>query len=507
MPFITKETLSHALADLKGTADHMLKIWFTLKQMGMDNDTSVIIDTSSPHTDLQRLFGFGSPEGEFYVPFAHTERFMTMKHDADRSIIQTNLTRWAVSDSVVTVNPNAYLDILQRDDKTLLVSQGRNYPFGLGHGKNGFSLEDDSRVSIPLISFGFWYYRQQEFIDTQNLLDYFQQALRRDLKITVPEQELIFIQDEPSWRPSFQKRPLLDEQIYQVVREFLNSSSADRKYAVSESYQEYSVKVNSMATLTEGPKWLNYDPLHRMESLIKDGGKAILLYGPPRSGKTRAVDIVYPRDNPDRETIQIHSGWGYDELILGLRPGKDGSWSYKEGPFLTAIKSSKKCIVLEEINRTEFSQAIGEVFSLIENAYRGEKFGIRLRNGDAFFIPETILIVCTMNTLDRSTEELDDAILGRMDAIEFPPRVEDLQEMLTSMGFQEEVSRNIRLFFAFVQQYYPLGHGYFAGLKPESNFVSFYLSKIRPVLQKHLKDYRDQELAAIDQKVDELFGK
>ena len=74
-------------------------------------------------------------------------------------------------------------------------------------------------------------------------------------------------------------------------------------------------------------------------------------------------------------------------------------------------------------------------------------------------------------------------------------------------GTSFEQARNLRLLFAFIQQYYPLGHGYLAGIKPESDFVSFYLSKIRPVLQKHMKDYRDQELAAIDQKVDELYGK
>lgn len=507
MPYITRETLLHALLDLKGTADHMLKIWFTLKQMGLSDGASVIIDTSSSQSALQRLFGFGNPSGDFFVPFAHTERFMTMKHDASRSIIQTNLTRWAVSESVVTVNPNAYLDILQRDDKTLLISQGRNYPFGLGHGKNGFSLEDNSRVSIPLISFGFWYYRQQEFEDTENLLDKIQQLLRHDLKISIPELELIFTFGELSWKPTFQKRSLSDEEIYQTVQEFLASAPDEKKYAISESYQEYSIKVNSMTTPIEGPKWLNYNPFHRLESIVKDNGKAVLLYGPPRTGKTRAIDSIFPRNNPDRETIQIHSGWGYDELILGLRPSEDGLWSHKEGSFLKAIKSGKKCIVLEEINRTEFSQAIGEVFSLIENAYRGEKFGIRLKNGDSFYIPENTLIICTMNTLDRSTEEIDDAILGRMDAIEFPPRVEDLQEMLTILGFQEEQARNIRLLFAFIQQYYPLGHGYFAGIKPESDFVSFYLSKIRPVLQKHMKDYRDQELAAVDQKVDELYGK
>lgn len=506
MPYFTANTLLSGLADLKGTADHLLKIWFTLKQMGMNNERHVVIDTTSSHDALVRLFAFGNPSGEFFIPFAHTDRFMTMKADADRSIIQTNLNRWAVSGSVVTVDPTGYLDIKEQPDGSLIVKPGRNYPLGLGYGKNGFALEENSRVAIPLVAFGVWYYRQQNIESTDNLVEYFQASLRRDLSLSIAEQELIFVIAPQFWTPTFQDRPLTDDEIFRAVQQSLKARVRE-KAVIHYSYQEYSTKVSSMTTTIQGPKWLNYDPESQLKSLINGGSKAILLYGPPRTGKTRAVDNFHPRNSADRETIQIHSGWGYDELIVGLRPAEQGEWAYREGPFLQAIKAAKKLIALEEINRTEFSQAIGEVLSLIETAYRGKQYQIRLRNGEQFYIPETTLIICTMNTLDRSTEELDDALLGRMDAIEFPPRVEYLQEMLANTGVQETVAQKVRQLFAFIQQYYPLGHGYFADLRPNSDIVSFYLAKIRPVLQKHMKDYRDQELASIDEKVDELFGR
>lgn len=506
MPYITSDALSNALSDLKGTADHLLKIWFTLKQMGMTNERSVVIDTSSSHDALVRLFAYGNPTGDFFIPFAHTDRFMTMKADADRSIIQTNLNRWAVSGSVVTVDPTAYLEIKAQSDSSLIIRPGRNYPLGLGYGKNGFALDENARVSIPLIAFGVWYYRQDNIERTDNLLEYFQTALHRDLNLSIAEQELIFTTAAPSfWEVSFQDRPLTDTEIYHIVQNSLQAK-VDKQTVIHENYQQYITKVNSMTTTIQGPKWLNYDPLAQLKHLIENGSKAILLYGPPRTGKTRAIDVFYPRDGKERETIQIHSGWGYDELIVGLRPTDQSGWTYRYGPFVQALKAGITCIVLEEINRTEFSQAIGEVFSLIEPAYRGEQYQIRLRNGEQLCIPENVLIICTMNTLDRTTEEIDDAILGRMDAVEFPPRVENLQEMLANIGVHEATSQKLRLLFAFIQQYYPLGHGYFADLRPDSNLLSYYLAKIRPVLQKHMKDYRDQELATIDEKVDELFG-
>src|SRR5438105_2040484 len=102
MPFVTRDALARALSKLHGTADHLLKVWFALKQMGMSARTPVEITTSSPTTALQRLFSYGAPEGEFFIPFAHTRRFATMKSDAARSIIQTTLRRWRDSGSVVT---------------------------------------------------------------------------------------------------------------------------------------------------------------------------------------------------------------------------------------------------------------------------------------------------------------------------------------------------------------------------------------------------------------------
>ena len=59
-------------------------------------------------------------------------------------------------------------------------------------------------------------------------------------------------------------------------------------------------------------------------NLLDEGARAVLLYGPPRTGKTRAIDLYTPRTDPKRETIQIHDGWGYDEIMVALRPDTDG---------------------------------------------------------------------------------------------------------------------------------------------------------------------------------------
>lgn len=505
MSFFDADSLKSAIEKLRGTADHMLKIWFTLKQMGMTEHHPVKVTTFSPTEALKRLFSYGHPEGKFFVPFAHTARFMTMQTDAARSIIQTNIVRWVDSGSVVGTDPTDYLDIV-RSGNDVIVKPGRKYPFGLGLGKLGFALDDDSRVSIPDVSFAVWYYRQHEFGDSVTIPDLLKK-LEEDLKLSGQEFDLIFVNDR-DWEPTFQEDSLTDADIYAIVSSAIeNSSSAKYRasFLLQETYGKYSTRIKSMITVSDRPKWLYHDPVHRLQKLIEEGCKAILLYGPPRTGKTRAIDRIISRTSVDRETIQIHDGWGYDELMVGLRP--DGNmWRYIKGPLLQAINTRKKTIVLEEINRTQFTQAIGEVFSLIEESYRGESHGIRLRNNDFFFIPAETLIICTMNTIDKSTEDIDDALFGRLAAIEFKPRVEDLHNILRSNNISPEIAEKLRELFSSILEYYPLRHGYWAAFNNGSDPISFYVTRIRPVLQAHLEGYRDEDLANIDEKVDHLFG-
>jgi len=76
--YVTADTLTSALRALWGTADHMLKVWFVLKQMGMKlNGAPIRVTTSSPTLALQTLFSFGDPDGKFFVPFAHTPVLFT----------------------------------------------------------------------------------------------------------------------------------------------------------------------------------------------------------------------------------------------------------------------------------------------------------------------------------------------------------------------------------------------------------------------------------------------
>ena len=116
----------------------------------------------------------------------------------------------------------------------------------------------------------------------------------------------------------------------------------------------------------------------------------------------------------------------------------------------------------------------------------------------------------TMNTVDKSTEDVDDALLGRVAAVEFPPRPEDFNQMIAANGIQENIREKLSQLFVEILAIYPLGHGYFVGLSGEvSNVqvIKYYKSRVRPVLYNFLGELKQHELSKLDNLVDEMFGR
>lgn len=499
---IDQKTLASAIDQLKGTAGVFFRIWLVLKKMGFTKDNPIEVTTVNGNDASRELFWYGDDK-YLFTPFTETSSDWKMRIDAGRSVIQTNVRQWA--DKTGTKNP-PFLDV--RDtigpggSKPLIVRAEENYPVGLGMGANGFAVRDGVRVTVPKVALAVWVGRTTAIPDDVEPEQFLVDNLEKSLNLSAAEMAAVFI-DKPL-SIGCQISPLSDSQLKAICDGTIKD--AVRNVAVKDTPEEHRSRIQAVQTINDRPSWLNSDPAKALKQALDEGAKAILLYGPPRTGKTRALDQLWPRTDTSRITIQIHDGWGYEQLIQGLFPKDDGTFDWRLGRLAQAIEDGKKLIVLEEINRTLISQSLGEVFSLIEDAYRGSHYAITLRDGSDFYIPEDVTFVMTMNTVDKSTEEVDDALLGRFVSIEYPPRVEDLASMLSNGGISAPLREKLCRVFSEIQSVYPLGHGYFAGYKDSTDPLFHYRTRIRPVLSNHLSGHNDHAMGMIDLLVDEVFG-
>jgi 5-methylcytosine-specific restriction protein B len=152
----------------------------------------------------------------------------------------------------------------------------------------------------------------------------------------------------------------------------------------------------------------------------------VVLQGPPGTRKTRMAAIV-KRDffGSRGQTVQFHPAVTYEDFVVGLAPqvdGKELSFYVKKGWLLdpaSEAASGPYLLVVDEVNRADLGKVLGEAVYLFES---GEVGGPNPRRVElthevegkrTFFFPESLYILATMNTADRSIAGMDLAVRRR----------------------------------------------------------------------------------------------
>ena len=189
--------------------------------------------------------------------------------------------------------------------------------------------------------------------------------------------------------------------------------------------------------------------------------KNLILQGPPGTGKTwlakrLAWALVGRKDANHVRAVQFHPNLSYEDFVRGWRPSSDGTLDLVDGPFLemreAAIRDEKGkyVLVIEEVNRGNPAQILGEMLTLLEADKRDADSALELtykREGEqGIHLPPHLYVVGTMNIADRSLALVDLALRRRFAFVDLVPEIGERWQrwVKEQCGFDDSVLSDIQ---------------------------------------------------------------
>jgi len=168
--------------------------------------------------------------------------------------------------------------------------------------------------------------------------------------------------------------------------------------------------------------------------------KNVILQGPPGTGKTWLAKrlgyaVLGGRDHERLTAVQFQPSLSYEDFVRGWRPDGNGGLRLADGVFLDAVSAALDepgrpfVLVIEEINRGNPAQILGEMLTLIESGKRHPAEALRLTYprsvAERVHVPDNLYIIGTMNLADRSLALIDMALRRRFAFVSLKPLLND----------------------------------------------------------------------------------
>jgi 5-methylcytosine-specific restriction protein B len=238
--------------------------------------------------------------------------------------------------------------------------------------------------------------------------------------------------------------------------------------------------------------------LAEVRELIKVYG-GVIFSGPPGTSKSwyaaKIGSALTDHDDDRIAYVQFHPSYQYEDFIQGFVPNDTGDgFAMMPKAFLRMCLDAAKdpdhlyVLVIDELSRADPGRVFGEALTYVERSKRGLKF--LLASGYEVSVPPNLVVLASMNPLDRGVDEVDAAFERRFAKIAMDPDAGLVAEFLDGNGVEDPLRKRILAFFTKVNanaKRNPLsavGHTFFMDVYDEASLQRLWDYQLRFLFEK-----------------------
>ena len=293
--------------------------------------------------------------------------------------------------------------------------------------------------------------------------------------------------------------------LYEHNSELVNEVSNSDQKVIMET------ELEALTKLSTEINW-SIERTQEVIEALKGDKKQIILGGPPGTGKTFAAQKIaeyFAEDGEHIKLVQFHPSYGYEDFVEGLRPVAlpNGGFEFKRVAGVIPTLSDQiendgetRVLIIDEMNRANIARVFGELMFLLE--YRDKSIQLMIDNRD-FSLPSNLLIIGTMNTVDRSARSLDIAMRRRFRFFQLLPDVEVLKKIYSAKPSTHRNDLGPELFAGFeklnenlrndLDKHHTIGHSFFiANHMTKEKLKDVWSQEISPLIEEYFFDDEDK---------------